>query len=154
MTGAAKPIANILEVSVNEIHDSESNSDNSQIELLVNDSHDKTINNNEDSHERTKLLLNDDLNEIEFVDKSEPTSPQKYLDMYLPRLVDHEWSNDHRRRNIAHYTMDSDYINGNDDNLSVSVLNFNTDDSNINVCEIEDDDYDYNVEPKKESTFL
>ncbi|CAG2174447.1 unnamed protein product, partial [Oppiella nova] len=117
-----KPIcsSNLFEVSVNEIHDLESNSDNSQIELSCNGSQERAFIERAVSHESSPLLSrNDRPNEdIPFADTSEPSSPQKYLDLYLPNLSDNEWSNN-KRKNILTYsstttTTDSmaDNING------------------------------------------
>ncbi|RWS31601.1 fat-like cadherin-related tumor suppressor, partial [Leptotrombidium deliense] len=93
------PISNILQVSVNEIRDSESNSDNSQIELLssqeLNSSTAQSAvfcGESEDEmeclNERSALLsLKDAENDLEFADNSCPSSPLKYHshpDQYLP----------------------------------------------------------------------
>ncbi len=147
-------MANLLEVSVNEIHDSESNSDNSQIELSVNDSHERAFHEHDASHENSPLLtLNDDMNEIEFVDKSTPSSPQKYLDLYLPRLSDNnEWINNNKRKNILTYTSELDSVNANI-NGDNSVLNFTADNCN-NVCDIEDSECEEYDESNQQSTYV
>ena len=115
-----KPIcsSNLFEVSVNEIHDLESNSDNSQIELSCNGSQERAFIERAVSHESSPLLSrNERPNEdIPFADTSEPSSPQKYLDLYLPNLSDNEWSNN-KRKNILTYTSPTtdsmaDNING------------------------------------------
>lgn len=108
-----KPISNdihdIRQVSANEVRDSESNSDNSQIELLTNPdlsslaaakrmpktrfgTYTKAksdIVNVKEKSEKVNLLesYNHQINDIEYVDESLPTSPIKYsshLDSYLP----------------------------------------------------------------------
>jgi len=146
----------LLEVSVNEIHDSESNSDNSQIELSVTDSHERAFHDHDQSHEDSPLLtLNDELNEIEYADKSEPSSPQKYLDLYLPKLTENDWINHNKRRNILTYTPDMDSVNANinDDNKSGSMLNFTSDDCN-NVCDIEDSECEDYDDSNQQSTYV
>ena len=146
-----KPISsNLFEVSVNEIHDLESNSDNSQIELSCNGSQDRAFVERDVSQCEDSPLLSrngEDL-EIPFADTSEPSSPQKYLDLYLPKLTD-EWNNN-KRKNILTYTSNNGSINENINLEETSKLKKDS----IPVCDLEDSDCDEYDDNNQQSTYV
>ena len=150
-TDSNKPISsNLFEVSVNEIHDLESNSDNSQIELSCNGSQDRAFAERDVSQCEDSPLLsrNEDL-EIPFADTSAPSSPQKYLDLYLPKMSDNEWNNN-KRKNILTYSSNNDSIN---DNINLDETSKLNKDCNT-VPDLEDSDCDDFDDNNQQSTYV
>ena len=135
----------MFEVSVNEIHDLESNSDNSQIELSCSHgSQERPFAERQVSQEDSPLLSRADELEIPFADTSEPSSPQKYLDLYLPKLSDSEWNNN-KRKNILRYTANNESVNDNINLEETSKLNKD--------CDLDDSDCD-DFDNNQQSTYV
>lgn len=149
-TDSNKPISsNLFEVSVNEIHDLESNSDNSQIELSCNGSQERPFIERDISQEDSPLLSRHEDLEIPFADTSEPSSPQKYLDLYLPKLSDSEWNNN-KRKNILTYTSNNESVNENINLEETAKLNKDCDlEAEVEV-DSDCDDFDSN----QQSTYV
>lgn len=157
-----KPIANILEVSVNEICDSESISDNNQTELLA-DEPQQNGKLPDGCTERSALIsLNDiDLNDIDYVDESQPSSPCKYAmhpNDYLPR---HTTASSEERvkkgASVVSEQSSKSVPNGHhDDDMSDSILDFNGDgdDNDGNIDENEDSEFEYDCDSTRQSTFV
>lgn len=164
-----KPIANILEVSVNEICDSESISDNNQIELLADDEvRQNGMKLPDGCTERSAMIsLNDiDLNDIDYVDDSQPSSPCKYAALhpndYLPRHTSASMEGErvfkkgataeqtnHKKKGISNGHAEND-------DVSVSILDFDGEDDEHdgNICEIEDSEFEYDSDSRRQSTFV